>query len=49
MNEYTIGSGEEASLYIENLLGNMGEGGLIYRGLWGKSVEESSGDGCVSP
>ena len=24
-------------------------GGLIYWGLWGKGVEESSGDGCLSP
>jgi len=29
------------------LMGNM-EGGGIYRGLWGKGVEENSGDGHLS-
>jgi len=33
-------------LSIGTLLGNM-EAGLIYRGVWGKSEDESSGDGCI--
>jgi len=46
MKEQTIGSGDEASLTIGTLLGNTE--GLIYRGLWGKGVEESTGDGRLS-
>jgi len=48
MKEQTIGSGDEASLSIGTLLGNMEGRGLIYQGLRGRGVEESSGDGCLS-
>ena len=48
MNELTIGSGDEASPSIGTLMGNLEED-PIYWGLWGKDVEENSGDGRLSP
>ena len=48
MKEQTIGSGDEASLSIGTLLGNM-EGGSFTGDFEGKGVEEGSGDGCLSP
>jgi len=48
MNELNIGSGDEASLSMGNLMGNMEGGGAIYRGLCGKGVDENSGDGRLS-
>ena len=53
MNEQTIGSGDEASLSIGTLLGNMEGahllGTLKERWITKEGVEEISGDGCLSP
>ena len=45
MNELTIHPGDEASLTMGTLMGDM-EGGTIYRGLKGKGAE-NSGDGSL--
>jgi len=44
MNELTIGPGDEASLSMGTLMGNMEGGGAFYQGLSGKGAE-NSGDG----